>query len=257
MSGPSPSPIRVLVADDETAARRRLQQFLARETDFSVIGECRNGLEACACIAQLRPDLVFLDVEMPELSGIGVVEKIGAEHMPETIFATAYEHYAVAAFEANAIDYLLKPFDGERFARSAARARQQLRSTQSFSQQAQLIALLAGIEQTRSYPDRLLVKVDESQQLIRTSDIQHISAERNYVRLHTASGTCLMRETMKGILERLDPRVFRRIHRSQIVNLDHVRKILPWFGGDSLVMMKDGSRLTLSRNHRDALEGFR
>jgi two-component system LytT family response regulator len=257
MSDVSTDPIRVLIADDETAARRRLQHFLARETDFSVVGECRDGKEACAKILQLAPDLVFLDVEMPGLNGIEVVENIGADRMPVTIFATAYDHYALAAFDANAIDYLLKPFDGERFARSVAKVRQRLRTEPAADYRRQLVTLLARLDGARTYSDRLLVKVDESQQLIKTADIVHISAERNYVRLCTTAGAHVIRETMKGIQERLDPAMFRRIHRSHIVNLDHIRKILPWFGGDCLVMLDNGARFTLSRNYRGALESFR
>lgn len=257
MSDVSSDSIRVLIADDETAARRRLLHFLAAEPDFSVVGECRDGKETCAKITQLAPDLVFLDVEMPELTGIEVVERIGANRMPATIFATAYDHYAVAAFDANAIDYLLKPFDDERFARSLARVRHRIRTEPVADYHEQLGALLSKLADTRTYSDRLLVKVDESQQLIKTADIVHISAERNYVRLYTTTHAHVMRETMKAIQERLDPVLFRRIHRSHIVNLDHVRKILPWFGGDCLVMMDSGTRLTLSRNCRGALESFR
>lgn len=257
MIGVSPDPIRVLIADDETAARRRLQHFLAAETDFSVVGECRDGKETCAKITQLKPDLVFLDVEMPELNGIEVVEKIGAERMPATIFATAHDHYALAAFDANAIDYLLKPFDDERFARCVAKLRQRIRTEPAADYRGQLAALLARLDGAKTYSDRLLVKVDESQQLIKTANIVHISAERNFVRLYTTTDAYVMRETMKGIEERLDPALFRRIHRSHIVNLDHVKKLLPWFGGDSLVMMENGKRLTLSRSYRAALESFR
>ncbi|MEO9078040.1 MAG: LytTR family DNA-binding domain-containing protein, partial [Rhodanobacter sp.] len=231
--------------------------FLAAEPGFIVVGECRDGKETCAKITQLTPDLVFLDVEMPELNGIEVVEKIGADRMPATIFATAYDHYALAAFDANAIDYLLKPFDHERFAKSVAKVRHRIHNEPAADYREQLAALLARLDGTRTYSDRLLVKVDESQQLIKTMDIVHISAERNYVRLCTTAGAHVMRETMKGIQERLDPAMFRRIHRSHIVNLDHVRKILPWFGGDCLVMMDNRTRLTLSRHFRGALESFR
>lgn len=257
MTSASTDSIRVLIADDETAARRRLQHFLAAEADFSVVGECRDGEETCVKIVQLKPDLVFLDVEMPELNGIEVVEKIGADRMPAIIFATAYDHYALAAFNANAIDYLLKPFDHERFARSIAKVRHRSRTEPAAEQQQQLTALLAKLADARTYSDRLPVKIDDSQQLIKTSDIVTISAERNYVRLSTTAGAHVMRATMKGIEERLDPAIFRRIHRSHIVNLNHVRKILPWFGGDCLVMMDNGTRFTLSRNYRGALESFK
>lgn len=253
MSDASTNPIRVLIVDDETAARRRLRQLLGAEPDISVIGESADGRSACADILRLTPDLVFLDVEMPELSGIEVVEHIGAESMPATIFATAYDHYALAAFDANAVDYLLKPFDGERLAKSLAKVRSRMHGGHSADYRAQLAALVEEAAGARKYPDRLLVKINESQQLIKTTDIVYISAERNYIRLHTTAGEYPMRERMIGIQERLDPTVFRRIHRSHIVNLNHIKKLLTWFGGDSLVMMDNGSRLTLSRNYRDAL----
>lgn len=242
--------VRVLLADDETSARRRLAQFLGAHPDMEVVGESRNGLEACADIARLAPDLVFLDVEMPELTGLEVVERIGAANMPATIFATAYDHYALGAFNANAMDYLVKPFDETRFGVALAKARRWLGPGRAgFGTQLQGVMGELGAT-------RLLVRSDESQVLVKAADILYISAEGNYVRLHTAAGEHLMRETMAGILERLDAKLFRRIHRSHIVNLDHVKKLLPWFGGDSLVMMADGSRLTLSRNYREAVREF-
>jgi two-component system LytT family response regulator len=249
-------PIRVLIADDETSARRRLLQFLADEPDVSVVAECRDGRATCLAIEQHAPDLVFLDVEMPEYSGLEVVEKIGIERMPATIFATAYDHYAVSAFDANAMDYLLKPFDKPRFARAMAKARARLRSGQPGEARAELAGVMNKLASARSTSDRILVRSGESQQLLKASEIMYVTAEGNYVRLHGKDGDYQLRETMVGMLERLEPAQFRRIHRSHIVNLDHVRKILPWFGGDSLVMMADGCRLTLSRNYRDALQDF-
>lgn len=234
--------IRVLVADDETSARRRLLQFLAAHADVTVVGESRNGLQACEDLARLKPDLLILDMEMPELNGLQVAERIGAASMPATIFATAYEHYALGAFNTNAVDYLVKPFDEARFATAMAKARRWLG--------------VATDDAAKGAHDRILVRSGDSQLLVNAADIAYISAEGNYVRLHTSGGEHLMRETMAGLLERLDGSRFRRIHRSHIVNLDHVKKLLPWFGGDSLVMMADGSRLTLSRNHRHALSGF-
>lgn len=248
---------RVLLADDETSARRRLAQFLARHADMEVVGESRNGLEACADIERLQPDLVFLDVEMPELTGLEVVAQVGAANMPATIFATAYDHYALSAFDANAMDYLVKPFDEARFAAALGKARRWLGSGNGNAGiGTQLQGVLENLGAGRGPQERILVRSGESQVLVKAADILYISAEGNYIRLHTLAGEHLMRERMSGILERLDGALFRRIHRSHIVNLDHVTKLLPWFGGDSLVMMADGSRLTLSRNHREALRGF-
>ncbi len=247
--------IRVLLVDDETSARKRLMQFLASQADVLVVGESRNGLEACQDIVRLKPDLVFLDVEMPELNGLEVVAQIGVGSMPATIFATAYDHYALGAFNANAMDYLVKPFDQERFGMAMEKARRWLRAGPAQFQQA-LGAVLKDLSAGKCRQERILVRSGESQVLVRAADIAYISAEGNYIRLHTTGGEHLMRERMAGILERLDAATFRRIHRSHIVNLNHVKKLLPWFGGDSLVMMSDGSRLTLSRNYRDALREF-
>ena len=247
--------IRALVADDETSARRRLLQFLARHADVTVVGEARNGLQAYEDILRLKPDLVFLDVEMPELTGLQVAERIGAANMPATIFATAYDHYALSAFNANAMDYLVKPFDEERFSMAMAKARRWLSAEPGqFGQQ--LGAVLGELGLAKGAQERILVRSGDSQVLVKAADILYISAEGNYVRLHTLGGEHLMRERMAGMLERLDGALFRRIHRSHIVNLDHVKKLLPWFGGDNLVMMADGTRLTLSRNHREALREF-
>lgn len=249
--------IRVLLVDDEVPARRRLMQFLSDEADIDVVGEAVNGLEAVSMIEGLRPDLVFLDVQMPELDGLGVAQSVGVDHMPTTVFVTAYDHYAVPAFDANAVDYLLKPFDQDRFQRGLRRARAHLsRGEDKAALHGQLRSLLAGLGKQRQYPDRLLVRTGDSRQLLKTSDLNYVTAEGNYVRLHTSGGTLLMRESMRELEGRLDPEQFRRIHRSSIVNLDRIRKLLPWFGGDYLVMMADGSKLTLSRNHRPALAEY-
>ena len=250
------APIRVLVVDDESSARRRLLQFLAGESDVVVVGESSDGNMACRAIEQLAPDLVFLDVEMPELSGLDVVARIGIERMPATIFATAYGHYAVSAFDANAMDYLLKPFDQPRFARAMAKARARLRNKAGAETRQAPASVLDQLGSARSGSERILVRDGESQQLIKLSDILYIAADGNYVRLHTAAERFLLRQTLTAMMARLDRAQFRRIHRSHIVNLDYVSKILPWFGGDSLVMMANGCRLTLSRTYREALADF-
>lgn len=247
-------PIRVLIADDETSARRRLMQFLSEESDIELVAECRDGEETCRQIASMAPDLIFLDVEMPELDGLGVARRIGVENMPVTIFVTAYDHYALSAFNANAMDYLLKPFDGERFAMAMEKARRWVRMGQLAECKAQLDSMLVTVENEKKFPNRLLVRTGDSQLFIKVADILYISAEGNYICLHTLSGEHLMRERMQGILERLDPARFRRIHRSHIVNLDHIKKSMVWFGGDHLITMADGRRLTLSRNYKTVLQ---
>ena len=249
-------PMRVVIADDETSARRRLQQFLALEPDVDLVGQCSDGLQACQAILDLAPDLVFLDVEMPERNGLAVVAAIGVEAMPATIFATAFDHYALPAFDANAMDYLLKPFDQARFAKAMTKARAWVRAGQLSQCHAELAGLMAATQTPVPACARLLVRSGEIAHMVKTADIMYITAEGNYIRLHTPEATHQMRERMLGILEKLDPALFRRIHRSHIVNLDHVKKVLPWFGGDFLVMMADGCRLTLSRNFREGMAEF-
>jgi two-component system, LytTR family, response regulator len=255
-----PPPLRVLVVDDETSARRRLLALLAEEPGVRVVGESANGLAACEDIARLAPDLVFLDVEMPERNGLAVVEAIGVERMPATVFVTAYGHYAVEAFDVNAVDYLLKPFDVARFARAMAKVRTAVAASAAGGVDVARAAGLRGLlgatlaQPPATRPERLWVRSGDAREPVRVADLVHVAAEGNYVRLHTATGNHLMRDTLSGLLERLDPARFRRIHRSHVVNVDHVRKLLPWFGGDRLVMMSDGSRLTLSRSFSGAFE---
>ncbi len=242
------APLRVLVADDESPARRRLLRFLAEAPDLEVVGEAANGLEAVEALERLRPDLLFLDVQMPELDGFGVIREVGLAALPATIFVTAYDHYALPAFDAHAVDYLLKPFDQARLDRALERARQRLAAG----------ALARGLEEAlreigrQARPaDRLLVRSGERRHLLPLAELQWVEAENNHVRLHAVSGSYLMRETMRAMEARLDPARFRRIHRSSIVNLDHVTQLQPWFGGDYLVLMKDGSKLTLSRTYKE------
>lgn len=241
--------MRALLVDDEPLARQRIRQLLQDEADVEVAGEAGNGMDAVRLIEELKPDLVFLDVQMPELDGFAVVDTIGVERMPPTLFVTAYDQHAVRAFEVHALDYLLKPFDRERFQRALARVREwrgrPVRNPQPFE------SLLAEMRKDRPVPDRFLVRSGDRYVLLKAAAIQWIEAEDNYVRLHVEGESHLMRHTMSGILERLDPRQFRRIHRSAIVNLDFVRELQSWTGGDMLVLMRDGTRLTLSRTFRE------
>ncbi len=241
--------LRAVVVDDEPLARQRIRHLLRKATDIEVVAECVNGLEAVKAIEDLRPDLVFLDIQMPELDGFGVVEAVGAEAMPPTLFITAYDQHALKAFEVHALDYLLKPFSPERFHKALDRARHWC--LQQPGQGPDLEALLAGLRQERPWVDRLLVKQGDRHQLVRTAAIQWIEAEDNYVRLHVEGTSHLLRQTMAGLLARLDPAQFRRIHRSAIVNLDCTKEFQPWSGGDHLVIMRDGTKLTLSRTFRE------
>lgn len=248
------APLRVLVADDEASARRRLVDLAATEAGLVVVGECSDGLQACRDIERLAPDLVLLDVEMPELDGLGVVASIGVEHMPATIFVTAHSHYAVPAFDADATDYLLKPFDPERFSRAIAKARARLRAGDGGERATSLRAAMTQLAAGSGAGARLWVRSGDARQLIRTEDVMYIRADGNTMRVHAREGEFAVRERLSNLLAGLDPAIFRRVHRSHVVNLDHVKKRLPWFGGDALLIMSNGCRLTQSRTFRHALD---
>ena len=242
--------LRALVVDDEALARQRVRHLLRRASDIEVAAECANGLEALQAIENLSPDLVFLDIQMPELDGFGVVEAVGADRMPPTLFITAYDQHALHAFEVHALDYLLKPFSPERFYQALERARRWC-AQQPAEKGPDLESLLANLRKEQPFVDRLLVKQGDRHLLVRTAALQWVEAEDNYVRLHVDGTSHLLRQTMTGLLARLDPAQFRRIHRSAIVNLDCIKEFQPWTGGDQLVIMRDGTRLTLSRTFRE------
>lgn len=238
--------LRTLVVDDELLARQRLLRFCAGERDLEVAGQCANGLEAVKAIETLAPDLVFLDIQMPELDGFGVIEAVGPARMPTTVFVTAYDQFALKAFDAHALDYLLKPFDQERFTASLDRVRRWLKAEEKPS----LAPLLQEVQAARPPTDRLLVKDGDGYTFVRLASIHWVEAEDNYVRLHVEGTSHLVRQTMTAMVGLLSPARFRRIHRSAIVNLDFVQRLEPWTGGDYQVTMRDGSRLTLSRTYR-------
>jgi two-component system LytT family response regulator len=242
--------LRALVVDDEALARQRVRHLLRRSTDIEVMGECANGLEAVKAIEELTPDLVFLDIQMPELDGFGVVEAVGTDRMPVTLFVTAYDQHALRAFEVHAVDYLLKPFSPERFHQALERARRWCRHSGT-EPGPDLEALMVSLNKDRPWVDRLLVRQGDRHVLVKTESLQWIEAEDNYVRLHVEGTSHLLRQTMAGLLTRLDPARFRRIHRSAIVNLDCIREFQSWTGGDQLVIMRDGTKLTLSRTYRE------
>jgi two-component system LytT family response regulator len=240
--------LRALIVDDETLARQRIRQMLQGEADIEVVQECTNGIEAVEAIEQLHPDLVFLDIQMPELDGFGVLEAVGPERMPATIFITAYDQYAVHAFDVNAVDYLLKPFDKERFQRTLQRIREGKGKPNEDPRKME--DLLTEVRKDQPFLERILVRVGERQALLKVSQVQWVEAEDNYVRLHVEGGSHLLRQTMNAMSKKLDPHQFRRIHRSAIVNMDYIKELQPWSSGDYLVIMRDGTRLTLSRTYR-------
>jgi two-component system LytT family response regulator len=245
------APLRALVADDELYARQRIIQLLESHPDFGVVAECANGVETVEGIREHHPDVVFLDIQMPELDGFGVLESIGPQAMPPTVFTTAFNQHAIQAFEVSALDYLLKPIDPERMAKALDRVRAWHRSSKASDIQVQLEGLLTMVRQEENYLTRILVKQDDHHVILKVGDIQWVEAEDNYVRLHVEGVSHLLRMSMANILAKLDPKQFRRIHRSSIVNLDCIREVHPWFSGDHVVIMRDGTKLTMSRTYRD------
>ena len=247
--------LRILIIDDEELARQRIRRLLAREEDVEVIGEACDGAQAVDSIRSLRPDLVFLDVQMPEVDGFAVLERLRPHPPPAVVFVTAHDDYAVRAFEVHAVDYLRKPFDAVRFKEAFSRARRRLAGAAAEERARKLDALLAQVEaQPPRSRERLMVRSDGRLYFVRIDDIDWVEAAGNYVKLHVGRDTHLMRETMAGIEKMLDSSRFLRIHRSAIVNLDRVREMQPWFSGEYTVILRDGTQLRLSRVYRDRLE---
>ncbi len=246
--------IRTLVVDDEPIARERVLSLLQHEQDVEVIGECGDGPQAIASIQHLAPDLVFLDVQMPGCDGFGVINAVGVDKMPAVIFITAYDEYALRAFEVRALDYLLKPFGRDRFQETLQHARASLERRRVGDLGRRLLALVNDIKPQPARLERLVVKSGGRVFFLRTDEIDWIEAAGNYVRLHLGQEAHLFRETMNRMEGRLDPRRFARIHRSRIVNTERIKELQPWFNGEHVVILRDGTRLTLSRGYKDRLQ---
>lgn len=247
--------IKVLIAEDEPLARERIRSLLEEEADVDIVAECADGASAVNSIRQHQPDLVFLDVNMPEKTGFEVIEALGPDAMPPVIFVTAYDHFAVQAFDAHALDYVLKPFDEERFRTALERARETILRRNGGSLDPRLTDLLAGL-QRQHYLERLAVKSGGKIIFLRADEITWIGAEGNYARLHAGKKSYLMRETMTSLESKLDPARFIRIHRSTIVATDAIAELEPLFQGDYVVVLRDGTRLTSSRGYRTNLQEF-
>lgn len=244
--------IRTLIVDDEPPARSKIRTFLGPEEDFEVVGECGSGTEAISAIRRETPDLVFLDIQMPELDGFSVIEAVGASDMPTTVFVTAFDQYAVKAFDFHAVDYLLKPFDRNRFREALVQIRRQLGRADAGNLNRQLVTLLEDLRKAESYAERLAIKTSSGVSFLKTEEIQWVDAAGNYVRLNTHDGEShLLRETLTALEKRLDPKRYVRVHRSTIVNVERIREIRAQSHGEHLIVMESGQRLTLSRSYRD------
>ena len=269
-------PIRVLLADDEPLARRRLLRFLRAEPDVEVVAECADGQAAVAALHEHAVDVALLDVQMPDLSGLEVVAAVEPARLPVVVFVTAFDEYAVRAFEVHALDYLLKPVTAARFQAAFARARAHLERASAAESGRRLKRLLAqvladepaaaaaaGLSGTADGApppapaprlDRVMVKSQGRVSFVRTSDVDWFEADGNYVRLHVGRASHLVRESIGALERTLDPARFARIHRGTIVNLDRIAELQPWFAGDYLVLLRDGTRLKLTRTYREQLQ---
>lgn len=246
--------IRTLVVDDEPIARERLLTLLRQQPDVEVVGECADGAQAVSAIEQLEPELVFLDIQIPVMDGFGVIHALPAHRQPLVVFTTAYNEYALRAFEVHALDYLLKPFDGPRFLRTLERARERLERQRTGDLGRRLLAMVQDMRvEPGPQPDRMVVKSGGRVFFIRTDEIDWIDAAGNYVRLHVRGESYLFRETMSAMEARLDQGRFVRIHRSHIVNAERIRELQPGHG-EHVVVLRNGTRLALSRGYRDRLQ---
>jgi two-component system, LytTR family, response regulator len=244
---------RVVIADDEPLARERLRMLLARRPEYRIVGECENGVQAVEAIAAERPDIVFLDIKMPALDGLEVVQALAEEgpggEGPAVVFVTAFDEFAVRAFEVNALDYLLKPVDRPRLDRALERAEGRLTRTGGAGLDPAMRAFLETLRAERGLPSRFLVRGKAELYFVRADSIDWADAQGNYVRLHADGRAHLVRDTLKAFEARLDPARFVRIHRSAIVNIERVVRIEPYVNGEYVVTLRDGARLTTSRTH--------
>lgn len=248
--------IRTIVVDDEPLACKRLVKLLEQDPDIKVVEVCADGKEAIEEINKKQPDLVFLDIQMPEVNGFNVLQNLDQDHVPAIIFVTAYDEYALKAFEVHALDYLMKPFSEERFNDSLKRAKAAIKQESKTSINSKVENLLEYLEPSRESLSRILVKSSNRYFFLKVNDIDWIESAGNYVRIHSGDKNYLIRDTMINMEKKLDSDLFFRIHRSTIINVDKVKELEQWFHGDYMVIMHSGEKLTLSRNYKKLLQRF-
>lgn len=254
LARPENAPIRTIVVDDEPLAREWIREHLRADGGIEIVAECEDGFKAVPAIDELRPDLLLLDVQMPGLDGFGVLAMLENAPPPAVVFVTAFDQYALRAFEVHAIDYLLKPVSPERLQTALDRIRERLDKSVSRDMAAELAGLLREV---RVYPEWFLVKTAGRSHFVRAADIDWIGSRRNDVVLHVGTAAHLHHETTSGIEARLDPSKFLRIHRSTIVAIDRIKELHPWFNGDYEVVLKDGTKLAMSASYKQKLKAFR
>jgi two-component system LytT family response regulator len=245
--------VRALIVDDEPLGRERIRTLLRDDAEVEIVGEAADGRRAIAAVQRLKPDLLFLDVQMPEMDGFAVLDAITDKHLPAIIFVTAYDRYAVQAFEVHALDYLLKAFDRQRFEKAVERAKEEIRRSRDGALSERLVGLLEDLESQKPRATRLVIKSGGRIFFLPVEEIDWLEAADNYVCIHAGSDKHLMRETLQALEGRLDCAMFLRIHRSAIVNIDRIREMQPLFHGDYAVRLRDGTQLTMSRIYREKL----
>jgi two-component system LytT family response regulator len=246
--------IRILIIDDEPLARERIRSLLAHEPDVELVGECADGPAAVAAINEQKPDLIFLDVQMPGMSGFEVLNSIESAKMPAVIFITAFDQHALKAFEVHALDYLLKPFKPARFKQTVQRARDHIASKQAGSIPKGLLELLGQTKPALEYLVRIPIKESERVFFVKTDQIDYMESAGNYVVLHTAKENHVLRETLTALEEKLDPKKFVRISRSMLVNVERIKELQPLFKGEHIVVLQNGKQLPMTRGLREIQE---
>ncbi|MCP4213397.1 MAG: response regulator transcription factor [bacterium] len=248
---------RVIIVDDEPMARERIHDLLLEEKDIEICGQCRNGVEAVKAINGMKPDLVFLDIQMPGMNGFDVLGALEGTHVPEIIFVTAYDQYTLQAFTNHALDYLLKPFDDDRFKESLDYARKRLDKNDSTApKQDDLLSFIQQMKQKENYIKRLQVKVNRRIIFLNVENIDSFEAEGYYVRIRSGAVDYLVRNSLNQLAEQLDPKKFARIHRSTIINIDSLRELQQWSQSELMAILKNGGKYVVSRKYRDNIKNI-
>jgi two-component system, LytTR family, response regulator len=241
--------IKTLIVEDDPLARKRIETLLQKDPAIEIAGRCKDGEEAVAAITRQKPDLVFLDIQLPKMDGFEVLKLIDQTPFPQIIFATAFDQYALKAFDYHAIDYMLKPFDDQRFYKAVTAAKERIlrNDTENISDRVQ--ALLNYVKRDEVFLKRILIKADNRIHIIPVEDIQWFEADGYNIKIFSQTESFKLRNTMKEMEEKLDPEIFLRIHRSYIINMDYIKEIQEWFRGDYLVILKSGKKLTISKSY--------
>jgi two-component system LytT family response regulator len=245
--------IRSLIVDDEPLARERIRQLLEDEPDITVVAECPNGFDALQVLSRRDIDAIFLDVQMPEMDGFEVLDSLRAEDLPAVVFVTAYDTFAVRAFQVHAVDYVLKPIDRTRFAQAVDRMRKEVARRNHENVDTNLLGLINDLRAERRHHDRLVINTGDRFRFVEVADVDYVTTEGNYVKIHVKGDSHLLRSTMHALEQRLDPGRFVRIHRSTLVNVERLKELQPYRKDDAVAILKDGTRLTVSRRYRSQL----